>query len=123
MSNEKKLTKREKYGMLAEIAEVKANPILAEFVAHELELLAKKNAGKSKVSQAEQEKRDSLANAVVDILENSATAMPNAEIAKAMPTDFGTVSTQKLTPILSKMVENGVLKAEKVKGRVHYSLA
>ena len=54
MSNEKKITKREKYGMLAEIAEVKANPILAEFVAHELELLAKKNAsgsGKMTASQ------------------------------------------------------------------------
>ena len=41
---EKKITKREKFEMLAEIAEVKANPMLAEFIEHELELLAKKNA-------------------------------------------------------------------------------
>lgn len=118
-----KITKKDRYNEMIAIFDEMGRADLADFAKHELELLAKKNAGKSKVSAAEQEKRDSLANAIVDILENSATAMPNAEIAKAMPTDFGTVSTQKLTPILSKMVENGVLKAEKVKGRVHYSLA
>ena len=41
---EKKMTKREKFEMLAKIAEVKANPMLTEFIEHELELLAKKNA-------------------------------------------------------------------------------
>lgn len=41
---EKKMTKREKFEMLANIAEVKANPMLVEFIEHELELLAKKNA-------------------------------------------------------------------------------
>ena len=119
----KKITKKDRYNEMIAIFDEMGRADLADFAKHELELLAKKNAGKSKVSAAEQEKRDSLANAIVDILVNSATAMPNAEIAKAMPTEFGTVSTQKLTPILSKMVENGVLKAEKVKGRVHYSLA
>lgn len=44
---EKKMTKREKFEMLANIAEVKANPVLAEFIDHELELLAKKNASGS----------------------------------------------------------------------------
>ena len=44
---EKKMTKREKFEMLAAIAEVKANPVLAEFIDHELELLAKKNASGS----------------------------------------------------------------------------
>ena len=119
----KKITKKDRYTEMVAMFTEMGRADLADFAKHELELLAKKNAGKSKVSQAEQEKRDSLANAIVEILENSTTAMPNAEIAKAMPSDFGTVSTQKLTPILSKMVENGVLKAEKVKGRVHYSLA
>ena len=41
---EKKMTKREKFEMLAKIDEVKANPMLVEFIEHELELLAKKNA-------------------------------------------------------------------------------
>ena len=46
----KKLTKREKFEMIANIAEVKANPVLVEFVEHELELLAKKNSADKKDS-------------------------------------------------------------------------
>ena len=41
---EKKMTKREKFEMLAQLDGVKANPMLVEFIEHELELLAKKNA-------------------------------------------------------------------------------
>jgi predicted transcriptional regulator len=51
---EKKLTKREKFEMIAKIEAVASNPVLAEFVEHELELLAKKNAsgeGKMTASQ------------------------------------------------------------------------
>ena len=56
---EKKMTKREKFEMLAKIDEVASNPILVEFIEHELELLAKKNAsgeGKLTASQKANEK-------------------------------------------------------------------
>ena len=69
MSNEKKITKREKYGMLAEIAEVKANPILAEFVAHELELLAKKNASGSGKLTASQKANEELKEQIMEEME------------------------------------------------------
>ena len=68
MSNEKKITKREKYGMLAEIAEVKANPILAEFVAHELELLAKKNASGSGKMTASQKANEELKEQILECM-------------------------------------------------------
>jgi predicted transcriptional regulator len=51
---QKKVTKREKFEMLAKIEAVASNPMLAEFIEHELELLAKKNAsgdGKMTASQ------------------------------------------------------------------------
>ena len=120
---EKKITKRDRYTEMKVIFEGMDRTDLAEFCEHELELLAKKNASKSKVSVAEQEKRDAIAEAVVAILENEATPIPNAEICKAMPDEFGVVSTQKLTPILTKMVENGVITSAKVKGRTVYALA
>ena len=41
-----KLTKRAKFEMLANLSEVKANSVLAEFIAHEIDLLDKKNASK-----------------------------------------------------------------------------
>ena len=48
MANTQKLTKAQKYGMLKDLAEVKANPVLVEFIDHELELLAKKNSSEKK---------------------------------------------------------------------------
>ena len=44
----KKVTKREKFEMLMAISEVNSNPVLSEFIAHELELLAKKNTSEKK---------------------------------------------------------------------------
>lgn len=121
--NEKKITKRDRYTEMKVIFEGMDRTDLVEFCEHELELLAKKNASKSKVSVAEQEKRNALADAVLAILSNETAPIPNAEICKAMPSEFGTVSTQKLTPILTKMVEGGILTAAKVKGRTVYSVA
>lgn len=123
MSNTKKITKKDRYTEMTAIFEEMGRKDLAEFCGHEIELLAKKNAGKSKVSVAEQEKRNALADAVLAILSNETAPIPNAEICKAMPSEFGTVSTQKLTPILTKMVEGGILTAAKVKGRTVYSVA
>lgn len=122
MSN-KKITKRERFEEMVKIFTEMDRPDLVEFAEHEMELLAKKNAGKSKVSEKEQEKRDALAEAVVTILENSAEPLPNAEICKAMPSEFGTVNTQKLTHILAKLVENETITAKVVKGRKVFSIA
>ena len=66
MANEKKMTKREKYEMIAKIAEVKSNPILAEFVEHELELLAKKNASGTGKMTASQKANEEIKNAIVE---------------------------------------------------------
>lgn len=119
----KKITKKDRYTEMIAMFEDLGRTDLAEFCSHELELLAKKNAGKSKVSEAEQAKRDALADAVVSILENSVEPMPNAEICKAMPSKFGTVNTQKLTHILGKLVEDGAITVATVKGRKVFSIA
>ena len=70
MANEKKLTKREKFEMIAKITEVAENPILAEFVEHELELLAKKNASGSGKHTATQKANEELKNAIVEEMAN-----------------------------------------------------
>ena len=122
MSN-KKITKRDRYTEMVAIFEGMGREDLVKFAQHEMELLEKKNTGKSKVTKAEQEKRDALADAVLTILENSAEPIPNAEICKAMPSEFGVVSTQKLTPILAKLVEGETVTVKTVKGRKVYALA
>ena len=66
MSVEKKLTKREKFEMIAKIGEVASNPILAEFVEHELDLLAKKNASGSGKMTATQKANEELKSAILE---------------------------------------------------------
>lgn len=50
MTNTKKPTKRDNFNALLNLAEVKANPNLVEFIKHELELLDKKNSTEKKPS-------------------------------------------------------------------------
>ena len=66
MTIEKKLTKREKFEMLAKIADVASNPILAEFIEHELELLAKKNASGTGKMTASQKANEELKNSILE---------------------------------------------------------
>lgn len=124
MANTPKLTKAQKYAMLLEIAEVKDNPILAEFVEHEMELLANKNAKKSAEPTKAQKANAELATAIYNGM------APNrlykcAEIAKAIPECAG-MSTQKISPIMrngedtlfTKVVEKRVTYYKRIEAEV-----
>lgn len=113
----KKITKKERFEEMVAYFKGIGREDLADFCSHEIDLLVKKNAGKSKVSAAEQEKREAIADAVIAILTNADAPMPNADICKAMPDSIGTLNTQKLTPILAKLVEGGAIEVATVKGR------
>ena len=117
----KKITKREMFEMLKEKYPLTEAEI--KFVDHEIELLEKKNSGKSKVSKAEQEKRDTLASAIVEVLTDAEAPIPNKAIVKELLEVGLDCSTQKLTPILTKLVGEGVISCEKVKGVNVYSIA
>lgn len=116
----KKMTKKEMFTALMENYPLTEAEI--KFVKHEIELLEKKNSGKSKVSAAEQEKRDALAGAIVEVLSNATEPMPNKAIVKELMALDMDCSTQKLTPILTKMVGAGTISCEKVKGVNVYSI-
>lgn len=123
MTKTNKITKKDRYTEMIVLFNGMGRNDLAEFCEHEIELLTKKNSGKSKISAAEQTARDAIASAAIAILENSDEPLPCADIVKAMPNDVACNSTQKLTPILAKLVENGAITTDKVKGRTVYSIA
>ena len=64
----KKLTKRDHFNALLNLEEVKANPILVEFIEHELDLLAKKNAADKKPT-AQQTANKAICEAIVEGME------------------------------------------------------
>jgi hypothetical protein len=120
MANEKKLTKAQKYDLLLAIEEVNGNPVLKEFVEHEKELLASKNAKKSSEPTKAQKENAELAQTIYDGMEVG-KAYKCADIAKAIPECVG-MSTQKISPIMRnhedvlwvKVVEKRVTMYKKI---------
>lgn len=120
MANEKKLTKAQKYDLLLAIKEVNANPILKEFVEHEKELLASKNAKKSSEPTKAQKANEELAQTIYNGMEVG-KIYKCADIAKAIPECAG-MSTQKISPIMRnhedvlwvKVVEKRVTMYKKI---------
>ena len=64
----KKMTKADKYNMLKAIPSVAENPMLVEFLDHELELLAKKNSADKKPT-AQQTANAEIQKAILESME------------------------------------------------------
>ena len=116
---EKKITKVDKFEMLLAISEVAENEMLVEFINHEMELLRKKNSYKS-VSKKKLAENEELIKEIENVfLDNPAMMMTCSDVARHLNFKY---STQKLSPQLKKMVENGVLKETIDKKVKHFQL-
>ena len=120
MANEKKLTKREKFEMIAKIEAVASNPILAEFVEHELDLLAKKNASSSGKMTATQKANEEIKE---KILENMSLE-PNrlfsiSEMLKVFPCCVD-LSNQKLSALIRQLVDDNKVERIEEKRKAYF---
>ena len=122
MANEKKMTKREKFEILAELAEVKGNPILAEFVAHELELLAKKNASGSAKPTATQIANEGIKSVILDVLADSGSKMTVSEMQKANA-ELAELSNQRISALLRQLVADGKVERIEEKRKAYFAIA
>ena len=96
----KKLTKRDHFNALLAIPEVKANTALVDFIEHELELLAKKNASDKKPT-AQQIANDAIKDAIVEGMK------PNrlytiTELIKEIPA-CADLTNQRVNALLKQM--------------------
>lgn len=113
----KKITKREKFEMLKAIAEVQANPILTEFIEHELELLSKKNADKKPTAQ--QSANEGIKEA---ILEGLVEPMTITEMQKSIP-ELAELSNQRVSALVRQMIVDGILIRTEEKRKAYFSKA
>lgn len=101
---EKKITKKEKYGMLRILAENEGNDMLVEFCDNEIASLDRKS---SKVD----EKKNEEHSAIIDSIRAVLSATPNlscSEIMKAVNSADGSdYSLNKISAMLTKMGANG----------------
>ena len=116
---EKKITKVDKFEMLLAINEVAENEMLVEFINHEMELLRKKNSYKS-VSKKKLAENEELIKEIENVfLDNPQLIMTCTDVVRYLNFKY---STQKLSPQLKKMVENGILKETIDKKVKHFQL-
>jgi predicted transcriptional regulator len=123
MANEKKLTKREKFEMIAKIDEIKANPILAEFVEHELELLAKKNASGSGKLTATQKANEELKTAILEEMGKEPNRLYSvSEMIKVFPC-CNELSLPKVTALVTQLHKADLVVRVEEKRKAYFKMA
>ena len=121
-SSSVKLTKAQKFALIAEIAEVKNNPMLAEFIAHEVELLAKKNSADKKPT-AQQEANATIKGDIVATMEADRNRIWTvSELLKAVPNLPDTMTNQRMSALVRQMMDAGTLKRTEEKRKAYFSL-
>ena len=100
MSN-KKITKRDRFNALLNMAEVKANPDMVAFIEHELELLAKKNSADKKPT-AQQTANEGIKQAILDGMEDG-RLYTITELQKSIPV-CAELSNQRVSALVRQMV-------------------
>lgn len=109
-----KVTKRDNFNALLNIAEVAANDELVKFIKHELELLDRKNKGKAGELTDTQKENLALGEEFVEFIAKAGKELT----VKDVRDHFG-ITAQKATPILTNLVEAGKL-AKRVDKRVSF---
>ena len=121
-SSSAKLTKAQKFAMIADIAEVKNNPMLSEFIAHEVELLAKKNSADKKPT-AQQEANATIKADILALMEaNPKQIFTVSELLKKVPNLPDTMTNQRMSALVRQMVDAGQVKRTEDKRKAFFSL-
>ena len=118
----KKLTKRDRFEALLKMSEVQANPDMVAFIEHEIELLAKKNAGDKKPT-AKQMENDAVKQVILDEM----TANPDklytvTELIKNVD-GLGDLTNQRVSALLRQMIEANAVVKTVDKRKSYFSLA
>jgi hypothetical protein len=116
----KKITKREKFEMIKAIPEVAGNEMLVEFIDHELELLAKKNASEKKPT-AQQVANDSIKQAIIDGMEAN-RLYTVTEIQKEVA-ECAELSNQRVSALMRQLKEDGLVVRTEEKRKAYFSKA
>ena len=120
----KKPTKRQMYTKLLELEPVKTNPEMVDFIHHEMELLTRKHSTEN--SRARKEAIDKpLKDAIVDILKHSDKPLRCMEINKRpelLQIDSEGFQTSKITAMLTKLQNEGIVSREEIKGKAYFAI-
>ncbi len=119
MSTVKKITKREKFEMIAKIEAVASNPVLAEFVEHELELLAKKNSSEKKPT-AVQVANEGIKAEIVEALANEPNRLYTiSEMIKVFPC-CAELTNQRVSALVRQLIADDKVERVEEKRKAYF---
>lgn len=120
----KKITKKEMFAMVAKVvenSEVANKAEMLEFIAHEVELLEKKN---SKTGQTKTQKENEVLMAqLLEALAEFDRPITVSELMKESSHEVATLSNQKLSALLKKLVDTHKVVKSTEKKKSYFSLA
>ena len=114
------MTKRENFAELRKLAVASKNEELVAFIDHEVELLNKKNSYKSTKPTKTQRENEDLKVVLVGAM--SAEPMTISDIQDADAT-LGALSNQKISALLTQLIEDGKVVKSVVKRKAYFALA
>ena len=120
---QKKVTKREKFEMLAKIEAVASNPMLAEFIEHELELLAKKNASGDGKLTATQVANNGIKEEILKCMAKEPNRLLTiSEMQKVFPC-CAELSNQKVSALVKQLVADEKVEKVEEKRKSYFRIA
>ncbi len=123
MATEKKMTKAQKFAIIADLPEVKSNPMLTEFVAHEIELLTKKNTTEKKPT-AKQTANAVIKGNIVALMESDPDRLFTiTELCKEVADLPEDMTPQRMSAIVRQMKDDGVVERIEEKRKAYFRLA
>lgn len=121
-TSNRKPTKRDNFNALLAIPAVAENSALVEFINHEIELLDKKNSAERKPTPKQVENAGFKAD-IVAYMEPD-TQYLAADLAKSVPSIVAAgISGNRVTAMLTQLVNEGTLVRTEDKRKNYYSLA
>ena len=120
MANAKKMTKRDHYTVLLNLAEVKADSKLVDFINHEIELLDKKNSAEKKPT-AQQTANDGIKVAILDYMDEGAR-YTITDLIKSVP-ECADLTNQRVSALIRQLIDEGKVVRTEEKRKAYFSLA
>ena len=112
-----KLTKKDKFEMLAKLPAVQSDPVLSEFITHEMELLTKKNSAEKKPT-AQQVANVGIQTAILNGMEVG-KAYTITDIIKSVP-ECADLTNQRVSALVRQMVDGGSVERFEEKRKAYF---
>ena len=115
-----KMTKAQKFALLAEIPAVANDPVLAEFVAHEMELLANKKSAPKKPTSA-QKANEVIKDGILDFLSNG-ERYTIGELMKFVPNLPEGMTPQRMTALVTQLKNENLVERIEDKRKAYFKV-